>query len=123
MESTHLQVIRIWAAMAWADGVIAASEAAAMKRLIAGTPELSDNERELALGFLDKKVDLDTSGLAAMSAPAREGIYRAALRLSMIDGTVADAETKLLGRLREGLGISEEQAGAIRASATPAKKK
>lgn len=116
MESQHLSVIRVWAALAWADGVIAKSEAAAMNRLIDGTTELSDAERATAKGFLTSKVELETASVAKLAPEAREGIYRAAVRLAGIDLDVAEAELSFLKRLRDGLGLSAARADEIQAS-------
>jgi uncharacterized membrane protein YebE (DUF533 family) len=123
MESQHLSVIRVWAALAWADGVIAPSEAAAMTRLIEGSAELSDDERKVAKGFLNSKIELDTTQMAGLSAEAREGIYRAAARLAHIDNDFAEAEQQFLERLRAGLSINEATAKKILESIPPPKKK
>lgn len=108
-ESQYLSVIRIWAALAWADGVIVDSEAAAMKRLVESA-DLTDEERETALGWLDKKVELDTTNTAGLSEEARHGIYRAALRLAGVDLDFAEEELQFLDRLRGALEISQSTA-------------
>jgi uncharacterized membrane protein YebE (DUF533 family) len=111
-ETQFLSVIRIWAALAWADGVIAEAEATAMKRLIAAA-QLSEDEKATAHGFLASRVELDTSNMGALSDDAKKGIYRAACRLSAVDHDVAAAERIFLGRLRDGLGLSEAEAKEI----------
>ena len=116
MESQHLSVIRVWAALAWADGVIAKPEAIAMKRLIDGSAELSDEERRAAHGFLETKVSLETAHVAGLSTEAKEGIYRAAYRLAGIDLHVDETELAFLETLREGLGISAARAQQIKDS-------
>jgi len=113
-ESQFLSVIRIWAALAWADGVMQPSEAAAMRRLI-DAAELSDADRAQALSFLDQKVELDTSNVADLGEDARRGIYRAACRLAAVDRTVAEDERAFLVRLRDGLAISAQVAQEIEA--------
>ena len=117
-ESQFLTVIRVWAALAWADGVIATSEADAMRRLIASA-ELSESEREQALGFLHTKVELELANLADLNEGAREGIYRAALRMAGVDQRVSAEERALLARLRDGLEIdlhlAERREAAMRA--------
>jgi|SRR5688572_22766107 len=118
MESPHLQVIRVWAALAWADGVIAKSEAAAIQRLIRGS-ELSENEKELALGFLDKRPEYDPTVIASLSNDAREGVYRAAVRLATLDGVFADSEREFLVKLRGALALSEAQATEIEKTSSP----
>ncbi len=117
-ESPHLQVIRVWAALAWADGVIAKSEAAAIQRLIRGS-ELSDSEKQLALGFLDKRPEYDPTVMAKLSSEAREGIYRAAVRLATLDGVFADSERDFLLKLRGALSLSDDIAQEIEKTSSP----
>ena len=114
-ESTFLSVIRVWAAVAWADGVIAEAEAEAMKRLIAGA-DLTDEERTEASGFLTNKVELDTAGIEGLGDSVRHGIYRAAYRLAKVDLAIADEERSFLDRLRTGLNLSSETCSEIEAS-------
>jgi len=111
-ESQYLSVIRVWAAMAWADGVIADEERAAIKRLV-GVAELSEEERATALGWLETRVDADASEISGLSDEAREGIYRAALRLAMVDLEVAPEERAYLAKLREGLSIDDAAVARI----------
>jgi len=108
-ESQYLAVIRVWAALAWADGVIQDSERAAITKLIS-VADLSDAERVTAAELLESKVELATDSISGLSAPAREGIYRAASRMAMVDLDMAAEETAMLRRLRDGLGISAETA-------------
>ncbi len=114
-ESQFLSVIRVWAALAWADDVIVDQERAAIRRLIDGA-DLSDDERETALSWLDNKVELQTANLEDLSERARHGVYRAAVRLASIDQDVADEEKRFLVRLRQGLGIDEATAKQIASS-------
>ncbi len=114
-ESQYLAVIRVWAALAWADDVIQESERAAILKLVA-VAQLTDEERETAKGMLESKVELETQPIAALSQPAREGIYRAALRLAMVDLDMAEEETAMLKLLRDGLSISEDDSARIAAS-------
>lgn len=113
-ESQFLSVIRVWAAMAWADGAIADAEAQALRRLI-GAAELDDDERTAAYRFLDQRVDLDTANVESLSEDARRGIYRAACRMAAVDKSIAPGERSLLDRLRGHLGIGEEVARDIEA--------
>ena len=46
-ETQILSVIRVWAAVAWADGVLAEAEADGMRRLIRSA-DLTPEEREIA---------------------------------------------------------------------------
>lgn len=114
-DSPFLAVIRVWAATAWADGQLVAAEAEAMRRLIALAP-LDDQEKAVAATYLAQPVELDTDGVAGLDGDQKRGIYRAAVRLSRIDQTVAPEETAFLGRLQHSLGLDDEQARAIEAS-------
>ena len=114
-ESQYLAVIRVWAALAWADGVIQDSEREAITKLIS-VAQLSDEERETAASLLDSKVELSTDSISGLSAPAREGIYRAALRMALVDLDMAQEETAMLARLREGLDISDERGSEIQSA-------
>jgi uncharacterized membrane protein YebE (DUF533 family) len=111
-ESQYLSVIRIWAALAWADGVIADSEAAAMRRLIESA-DLTDAERTSALAWLQEKVELDVASMASLSEEARHGIYRAAARLAAVDLEVAEEELHFLERLQKGLNIDAATAADL----------
>ena len=111
-ESQFLSVIRVWAAMAWADGAIADAEAQALRRLI-GAAELDDEERTAAYRVLDQRVDLDTANVEGLSEDARRGIYRAACRMAAVDRAIHDDERSLLDRLRDHLGIGAEVARDI----------
>src|SRR4029450_12449991 len=88
-ESQFLSVIRIWAALAWADGVMQPAEAAAMRRLI-DAADLDPVDRQRALGFLDAKGELDPTSLESYTDDVRRGIYRAACRLAAVDREVAE---------------------------------
>jgi uncharacterized membrane protein YebE (DUF533 family) len=113
-ESQILQVIKVWAAVAWADGVLAEAEAEGMRRLIR-TADLSNEERAQALGYLDTKTDLPELYLANLNPESRKGIYRAACRMAMVDHVFASAERRLLDRLLGVLGIPGDIAQEIEA--------
>jgi uncharacterized membrane protein YebE (DUF533 family) len=114
-DSQLLTVIRIWAAMAWADGVIAEAEASALRRLI-DNARLEGEELATAQAYLDTKTDLDEAGVEEMSSDARAGIYRAACRMAALDREVAPAERALLVKLRDALGLTLDGAREIEAS-------
>ena len=111
-ENNFLDAVKIWAATAWADGVISDEEAVAMKAIIK-VGMLSDEERATALGWLESKVDLESEDLGKLSADSRNRIYLSAARVAAIDKDVAEAERKFLARLRDALGIDEAQAKKI----------
>jgi tellurite resistance protein len=112
-ESHYLSVIRVWAALAWADDVVVEAEAAALRRLIERAPMLSASERDAAYGFLSHKVDLDVGQLSGLSHEMRKGVYRSAVQLAAIDREFAPAERRFLDRLRDGLQLTEAEALVI----------
>ena len=113
-ESQILSVIRVWAAVAWADGVLAEAEAEGLRRLIR-TADLTAEERTAATKFLDAKVDLPDVYLNNLSPDSRRGIYRAACRMAVVDHVFASAERRLLDRLQGQLAIPSEIAEEIEA--------
>jgi uncharacterized membrane protein YebE (DUF533 family) len=114
-DNQFVQVIRVWAALAWADGEVIEAELRALERLI-DRVGLTDREVERARSFLREPVELDTVGLASLDEPARCAIYRAALRLARVDHNIADAERAFLRRLRIGLGLEAAVVAAIEAT-------
>jgi uncharacterized membrane protein YebE (DUF533 family) len=112
--TSQLQVIEVWAAVAWADGALADSEASGLRAVIAAA-ELTAADRATALRFLDRKVELPDAYLAGLSAEARRGVYRAACRMAIVDRVLAASERSLLDRLRGKLDIPADIAVAIEA--------
>ena len=113
-ESQILSVIRVWAAVAWADGLLAEAEAEGMRRLIRSA-DLTPQERAASAKYLDAKVDLPDVVLTNVNPEARRGIYRAACRMAVVDHVFAHAERKMLDRLRGMLNIPAEIATEIEA--------
>ncbi|MDB4958206.1 MAG: hypothetical protein JWO36_5775 [Myxococcales bacterium] len=113
-ESQILSVIRVWAAIAWADGVLAESEADGLRRLIRGA-DLTPDERAAATQLLDARVELPDVYLAELNPESRRGIYRAACRMAVVDHVFAHAERKMLDSLQKVLGIPIEIAKEIEA--------
>ncbi len=113
-ESQIVSVIRVWAAVAWADGVLAEAEAEGLRRLIRNA-ELTAGERTDATKLLEARVELPQLYLQNVNAEARRGIYRAACRMAIVDHVFAHAERKMLDRLQTMLGIPKEIAREIEA--------
>ncbi len=113
-ESQILDVIKVWAAMAWADGVLAEAEADGMRRLIR-TADLSNEERAAAMGYLDTRTEMPELFLKNLNAESRKGIYRAACRMAVVDHVFAHAERKMLDRLKVALAIPPDIAEEIEA--------
>lgn len=111
-ESQLLSVIRMWAAVAWADGVLAEPEAEGLRRLIR-TADLTPEERELSSAFLETEVALPETYLTQMTPESRRGVYRAACRMAIVDHVFSDTEKKLLAKLRELLAIPDDIAAEI----------
>ena len=113
-ESQIMSVIRCWAAMAWADGVLAEAEAEGLRRLVA-TAELTPDERAQAKTFIEQRTSMPETQLGMLKPEARRGIYRAACRMVVVDHVVAQTERVMLGKLRELLGIPPDVAQEIEA--------
>lgn len=113
-ESQILSVIRVWAAVAWADGVLAEAEAEGLRKLIR-TADLTEDERRNAARFLDGRIELPNVYLQNLNPESRRGIYRAACRMAVVDHVFAHAERKLLDRLQTLLAIPPDIATEIEA--------
>ena len=113
-ESPILSVIRMWAAVAWADGVMSEAEAQSLRRLIR-TADLTENERAAARTFLDTKTGLPETYLTNLAPEARRGVYRAACRMAVVDRVFSATERALLDRMRNLLGVTAETAREIEA--------
>jgi uncharacterized membrane protein YebE (DUF533 family) len=113
-ESQILSVIRVWAAVAWADGMLAEAEAEGLRRLIRSA-DLSRPERQQALGFLEQRIELPDLYMQNLNPESRRGIYRAACRMAIVDHVFAHAERKMLDRLQGLLAIPLEIAKEIEA--------
>lgn len=114
----YLSAVRVWCALAWADGVLAPAEAEALRRLIS-VAQLTEEERAVALGWLDQRVELEMAQLARLGTESRHGIYQAAVRLARIDDHVAAEERTLLERLSDTLGIDPATAADIESRLAP----
>jgi tellurite resistance protein len=113
-ESQILEVIRVWAAIAWADGSLAPAEAEGLRRLIQHA-DLTDAERAAAADFLLGPVALPQMYLTNLTNTARRGVYRAGCRVAVVDHVFTQTERRVLDRLRELLGIPEQVAKEIEA--------
>jgi uncharacterized membrane protein YebE (DUF533 family) len=113
-DSQILSVIRVWAAIAWADGVLADVEAEGLRRLIRNA-DLHPDGRKAATAFLQDRTDLPDVYLSSLNPEARRGIYRAACRMAVVDHVFAHAERRMLDRLQGLLAIPREIALEIEA--------
>jgi len=113
-ESQILNVIRVWAAVAWADGMLAEAEAEGLRRLV-HSADLTSEERQRAMAFLDSRVELPDLYMKNLNPESRRGIYRAACRMAVVDHVFAHAERKMLDRLQGMLGIPLDIAQEIEA--------
>ncbi|MBA3820147.1 MAG: TerB family tellurite resistance protein [Deltaproteobacteria bacterium] len=113
-ESQIMSVIRVWAAVAWADGLLAQPEADGLRRLITSA-ELSAGERAEAIRYVEEKCTLPETYLTSLTPEVRRGVYRAACRMAIVDRVFAKAERRMLDRVRELLAIPSDIAGEIEA--------
>jgi len=111
-EEMFLEVVRVWAATAWADGVLADNE----QRLLAGlirAANVSEATREKALASLARPLTLEEAPVDRFSARERQGLYRTACKLTTVDGEVGALERAFLQHLRAHLALDEATAAAI----------
>lgn len=113
-ESQVLTVLRMWAAVAWADGMLAEAEAEGLRRLMRSA-DLTAEERAEASRLLEEHVALPERYLTDMSPDARRGVYRAACRLAVVDHVFSTSERSMLDRLRGLLGVPDDIAREIEA--------
>ena len=113
-ESQILSVIRMWAAMAWADGVMADAEADGLRRLIRNA-DLTPEERSAATTFVNAPVTMPDTYLSTLTPEARRGIYRAACRMAVVDHVFTTTEREALNKMCQLLGIPAETAAEIEA--------
>jgi uncharacterized membrane protein YebE (DUF533 family) len=113
-ESQILSVIRMWAAVAWADGVMSETELESLSRLIR-TADLTDDERSAARTFLETRTGLPDTYLTNLTPEARRGVYRAACRMAVVDHVFSATERALLDRMRNLLGVPSDVAQEIEA--------
>ena len=113
-ETQILSLVRVWAAVAWADGVLVESEAEGLRRLIRNA-DLTPDERDAASKLLDARVELPEVYFRNLNPEARRGIYRAACLMAIVDHVFAHSERQMLDRLQVMLGIPKEIAREIEA--------
>jgi len=112
-QSKFMQAAQLWAAAAWSDGVISDEERVGMVVIIK-LAELDEEDKAMAMGWLENKVDLDDLNIAGTPVEDRAKIYTSALRVVMLDNTLAETEKAFLGRLRDALDIDEATAAELR---------
>ncbi|GEM_PF-1537063 len=107
-----MSMLRLLAALSWADGVMAEAERMALGRLIAAT-DLDDEERAEASRWISSEIEMDEAGLADLSENRRLATYQAAVRMAYSDEELSDSERTFLDRVRTTLEISEADAAEI----------
>ena len=115
MSQESLEVAKIWAACAWADGEMHPKEAEALQRLVDASDDLSGEDRTVALGYITAAPDADLGAIASLSEAARQGVYRAARGIVKLDRVIDPKEEELLARLRAQLKLDEATLRAIEA--------
>jgi uncharacterized tellurite resistance protein B-like protein len=109
-----LAIARIWAAAAWADDQIHATEAAAFYRFLEAAIDLDDAQREEASALLDARPTIAVADEVAKLSPFnREGVYRAVIAIVQIDGKVTDDELSFVTRLRDQLELDPKVVARI----------
>src|SRR5262249_38795732 len=113
-ETLFLTVVKLWAATAWADGVLADNERKLLDGIIRDA-SVSEKTRTAALGFLQARVELEDVAVDTLSTSERSGVFRTACRLTTVDRRLDAAEKSFLDRLALRLGLDSAAAKAIEA--------
>ena len=108
-------MLRLLAALSWADGTLAEDERATLERLIEAS-DLDGDERATARGWLAVQVEIDEAAIDSLSHNQRLATYQAAVRIALSDADLAVEERSFLDRVRDTLGISEDDAAEIEES-------
>jgi len=75
----NLRIFHLWAAAAWADGVIHPTEATALARWIDAAEDFTPDVRKQATAMIITRPEVDLEEVRKLSPEAREGVYRAAI--------------------------------------------
>jgi hypothetical protein len=117
MES--LRILRIWAGAAWADGKLVPAEAAALRRFVDHSDDLSADQKKEALSVLTSPPPFDTAEVRALPRYAREGVLRAAIGIVRVDRQVTSEEEAFLAKLRAALDLDEATVARIQGEKYP----
>jgi uncharacterized membrane protein YebE (DUF533 family) len=112
-ENQVLLALKVWIAAAWADGVITDEEATGMRAVI-DVAKLTDADKNVARGWLKKRIGLDDINVSQIPADDRLNIFSAALGVVAMDNDVAESERRFLERLQVALCIDDAAAADIR---------
>jgi tellurite resistance protein len=112
-----LLTVKLWAAAAWADGELHPTEAAALKRLIEASDDLSGEARAEAMTYLSAKPEVSVEDVNDLDEPARQGVLRAAQQIVAIDGLLKDEEMAFLDKLKKTLELDESTKSKIESEA------
>ncbi len=113
-EEIFLTAVKVWAATAWADGIMADNERELLDGVIRNA-QVSDDTRAAALSCLTARVDLKDAAVDRLSASERAGVYRTACRLATVDRQLNRAEKAFLRRLGKRLGLDDAETAAMQA--------
>jgi uncharacterized membrane protein YebE (DUF533 family) len=116
-DGDHLvTAVKIWAAAAWADGVVVESEAMTLRAIIA-VAKLTDEQRATAVRWIDTRVTLEDVDVKNIPAADRVHIFSVACGMVAFDQKVAAEERGFLERLAKALDLSAADAAQARKGA------
>ena len=105
-------IIKCLAAAAWADGRVDAKEQAAVEAVVESFGVDAETQKEL-LDWAKMPRTLDDVDVSNLSSDDAELLLHQAVLLSFADGEQSEKEVRLLNRLVEKLGMSEDTADAV----------
>lgn len=116
MTPKEKSIVKALVAVAWADGEMQEPEGGVIEGLLSGFDASADEEREV-LAWAKTPRSLGDVDVRDLDRDDRELLLSNAALLVQSDGQESDAERRLLAKLAGMLGIGDDQARAIVASA------
>lgn len=123
-ESVCLSLIRLWAALAWADNNLSPEQEQGLKRLVQSSTWLSDAEQTAARSFYAGDpvsfdlATLDEPAFGRLSNALREKVYLAAVHLHRLARNAPQREREFLRQLRARLRVADSAAAELEAQVT-----
>src|SRR5512146_2153931 len=108
--------VKIWAAAAWADGVVVESEAMTLRAII-DVAKLTDEQRKTARRWIDSRVTLEDVEVDKLPQEERVHIFSVACGMVAFDKKIAESERGFLDRLQKALAIGDADAQRAREGA------
>lgn len=105
-------LVKVWAAVGWANGNLPAKVRIALDRMISRLPEVGPSDRQAATAAFARSVDIPDSSpelaeLARLPIDIRRDIYLCAKHIALLDQGLSPAEQQFLRKLRNWLLLDD----------------